>query len=624
MRRCLRWIVAVLVAFIAQAAAGAAVVEIRQAEAARAVASQDTPLEWRGVALPHEWDADFPEHSGSVWYRVRFATPEAPGLLALYVQRACTNLEVYLNGELIGSGGLMEAPVARNCYYPQLFSLPRSMLRPEGNELRVRLVGFSSGEVSARQRAAGLSQLAIGPQDELEALHEAQLFWNITVAQVIAVTISVLGLSMLALAALRRRDTYLLYFGLFLIGWALISTRLFIRNVPLPHLATEILICSAFAPVLACAYLFLMRLIQRRYRWMDLLLVLQVPVVPLVLAAAGPQHLLRVASGVYNLLAVEFVVCVGVFFVAAWKDHRREFWLMGVVLLVAMVLVAVEIGLQNNLLPLPKIHVIHFAMPLVFLVIGARLIQLFVEALNRAETVNEELEQRVADKSREIERNYEQLTTLRAEQAAHGERQRIASDLHDDLGAKLLTIAQASESERVSGLARQALDEMRLSVRGLTGQAARADEVLADWRAETVSRLVAAGMQAQWNAGPPPEGLVLPARTHVQLTRVLREAVSNVIRHSGATACTVRIGFERAGLTLAVQDNGRGWPDPAGASQRGHGLLNIERRARNLQGTHRLAAGEGGGALLQLWVPLAGSAPGPGGGAQQSANIDPV
>ena len=83
-------------------------------------------------------------------------------------------------------------------------------------------------------------------------------------------------------------------------------------------------------------------------------------------------------------------------------------------------------------------------------------------ALSQAETANEVLEQRVAEKSSEIEQSYAQLSELRTSQAKQQERQRIASDLHDDLGAKLLTIAQASmhsdDRERISGMARQALD----------------------------------------------------------------------------------------------------------------------------------------------------------------------
>ncbi|HSV36864.1 MAG TPA: ATP-binding protein [Ramlibacter sp.] len=604
MESLLRWIVAGLVAIGSCLPAGAAVLTLERAEAA--VAGGDgTALHWARVRLPHDWESDFPGHTGSLWYRVRFSIPSAPGLAGVYIQRGCTNVEVWLNGELVGSGGLMEPPVTRNCYYPQLFQLPRSLLREGDNELRIRVAGFAAREVSARQRAAGLSQLAVGPLAELQPMYDRQLFWNVTMAQIIAATIGVLGLSMLGLAAVRRRDTYLLYFGLFTCGWALISTRLFTQHVPLAHLHTEILICSVFPPVLACAYLFLMRLVERRRRWVDLALWTQALVVPAALILAAPEHLLQAASTVYNLLAVEFLVGVAYFFRWAWKDHRREFWLMGAVLLVAVVLVAVEIALQNNLLPLPKIHVIHFAMPFIFLVIGVRLIQLFVQALNRAETVNVELEQRVAEKTREIEQSYQQLATLRAAQAAQSERQRIASDLHDDLGAQLLTIAQAGGSGRVATLARQALDEMRLSVRGLTGEPAMADDVLADWRAETVTRLSSAGLQPQWEAQEPDPKLVLPARTHVQLTRILREAISNAIRHSGGTRCKVCIAFDRQGIAVEVEDDGRGLGAPRPASSGGHGLMGIERRVRHLGGRHALVPGAAGGVRLQVWVPLA-------------------
>jgi signal transduction histidine kinase len=200
------------------------------------------------------------------------------------------------------------------------------------------------------------------------------------------------------------------------------------------------------------------------------------------------------------------------------------------------------------------------------------------------------------------------------EQGARQERRRIASDLHDDLGAQLLTIAQASrqsqERDRIAAMARQALDEMRLSVRGLAGEPARAQDVLADWRAECVTRLAAAGMSAEWDAQEPPEALVLAARTHVQLTRILREAVSNTIRHSGARACAVRIAFPAGGLQLVVEDDGRGFA--AGERGDGHGLANIERRARSVQGTHRFETPPAGGTRLVVTLPL----------ARQSANID--
>ena len=203
------------------------------------------------------------------------------------------------------------------------------------------------------------------------------------------------------------------------------------------------------------------------------------------------------------------------------------------------------------------------------------------------------------------------------ESSLRQERSRIASDLHDDLGATLLTIAQVSpptsQGQRVASLARQALEEMRLSVRGLTAEPARAEEVLADWRAETVARLELANIQPVWQVANPPEpDLTLPARTHVQITRVLREAVSNVIRHSQGTRCEVRLRFRDGWLSLEVQDNGRGLPKQAQRQGMGHGLPNIERRVRKLDGVHGFEIINGGGTRLWLQVPL----------HDQSANID--
>ncbi|QJW85146.1 hypothetical protein HK414_22040 [Ramlibacter terrae] len=191
---------------------------------------REAVVEGRRVALPHDWEEGFPGFSGSLEYRLDFAAPQDDRLAGVYVQRACANLEVRVNGEVVGSGGRMAPPVARTCYYPHLFAIPRALLRPEGNELRIRVAGHAVEDVSARQRAGGLSAVSVGAIEALQPMYDRQLFWNITAAQIIAAMVGVLGLAMVCLWTLRRRDSYLLYFGLFTAGWGLISTRLFIRQ----------------------------------------------------------------------------------------------------------------------------------------------------------------------------------------------------------------------------------------------------------------------------------------------------------------------------------------------------------------------------------------------------------
>lgn len=564
------------------------------------------------VTLPHEWEDGMRSFRGVAEYRIPFDAPAGAELLGVYVPRACNTLEVSVNGQMVGSGGGMEPPYARNCYWPHLFPLPRSMLQAQGNELRIRVAGYPSGEASSRQRASGLSAVMVGPLAELQPQYDNQYFWNITVSQIVCVSLLGLGLALFGVWLARRRDRYMLYFALFTVGWAGLTARLFSRASFDSHWATEAFIAFAFFPVTSCALVFLMRLLGRRWAWMDRGLWLQSLAFGLILLFTPAQKLLQVSTTLYIAGILEFIACVVAFLVLSWRTHRQDFWLVGAVLLHSLAMLGLEMMQQYELLPLPRIHPAHFAMPLVFAVIAVRLIQLFAQALQQAENLNQQLEQRVQAKSREIEQNWQQIAELRTEQATQDERRRIAGDLHDDLGAQLLTIVQASqrggEPERVAKLARHALEEMRLSVRGMTSHVTSADEALADWRAETVTRLSEAGMQADWAAEDPIPGLILPARTHVQVTRILREAVSNAIRHSGGTRCAVRIRFEGDVLHLEVQDDGRGLA-LSQDSRRGHGLPNIERRVRNLGGTHRFVSPPGAGTLLIVRVSLSPEPP---------------
>jgi len=192
-------------------------------------------------------------------------------------------------------------------------------------------------------------------------------------------------------------------------------------------------------------------------------------------------------------------------------------------------------------------------------------------------------------------------------QIAEKERKRIAADLHDDLGAKLLTIVHTSDNDRISTLAREALEEMRLSVRGLTGKPMVLSDALADWRAEVVSRLGQAGIECEWRNPNDTIEEPLSSRTYVQTTRILREAVSNVIKHSSASHVVISVDvlLDHHEFVLVIQDNGKGIPlELDGRLDRGHGMTSMKHRAKQLSGQCLVESGPGFGTVIRLTLPL--------------------
>jgi len=562
----------------------------------------------QAVTLPDDWSVTRPRFDGSVWYRASFDRPAGADpheLMALYIERACSNVEVYLNGQRVFSGGRMSEPVTRNCHYPQLASLPAALLQDRGNVIELQVQGHALQRMASRQRAGGLSALKIGPQTLLAPEYQSRLFWSVSAVEDASVVLVVLGCVMIGLGWMNRREAYLGYFGWMSLVWGLLSVRMWWRDLPWDTGLVEFVFCCGFAPLVALAVQFLLSFAGVRSRWIENALAAQWVLVPATLLLAGPSRLFFVASIWYPLFMLEIVAAVGLHLVVTWRRRRKHFWPMALLMIAIVVIVAVEQAVQQGLLPAPRVPLLQLAAPLLFAGMAARLLQVFARALRDAEDGRVNLEARVKQITTEIEQNFAQLAELRVEQVTEKERKRIAGDLHDDLGAKLLTIVHTSESERISTLAREALEEMRLSVRGLTGKPMRLADALADWRAETVLRLGQANIEADWRSPPDETEQLLPARGFVQTTRILREAVSNIIKHSGASHCKVRCTISDRQFGLTVQDNGKGIPmELDGKLDRGHGMSSMKHRAKQMQGQCLVESGPGYGTVIRLTLPL--------------------
>ena len=220
-----------------------------------------------------------------------------------------------------------------------------------------------------------------------------------------------------------------------------------------------------------------------------------------------------------------------------------------------------------------------------------------------------------------LARSREQLVVAREE-----ERRRLRRDLHDGLGPALAAIGMRAEASAavldddpeaarrqldalsaevrealadvrrlVDGLRPPALDELGLA--GAIGhQAARLDRGPAT-EAGPAGDPATAAIHVECEPAPLPE---LPAAVEVAAYRIAVEAMTNVVRHAGASACLVRL---QAGsqLTVEVTDDGRGLPDEP---RSGTGLESMRERAAEVGGEVAVERRPEGGTRVFARLPI--------------------
>jgi two-component system sensor histidine kinase DesK len=212
---------------------------------------------------------------------------------------------------------------------------------------------------------------------------------------------------------------------------------------------------------------------------------------------------------------------------------------------------------------------------------------------------------RIARANRELRETREELARL----AVSEERLRIARDLHDLLGHSLSVISLKSELARklverepalaaaelddIQSVTRTALAEVREAVRGYRRLA------LADALESARTALAAAGIDCELAD----DVAALPAEVDTVLAWAVREGTTNVIRHSGASHCAIRVQSDAGRAGVEIEDDG----SAALPARPGSGLNGLRERAQRLRGELEAGTRPEGGFRLRLTIPLAGA-----------------
>lgn len=214
------------------------------------------------------------------------------------------------------------------------------------------------------------------------------------------------------------------------------------------------------------------------------------------------------------------------------------------------------------------------------------------------------------NKQENLESELETAKDRISELIIHEERQRIARDLHDTLGQKLSMIGLKSDlaARLVEKNPQQAILEIK-DIRQTASVALKeVRELVADMRAvrieEELFRVeqILRAAEIEFKLVGNPKTIHMPVLFENVISMCLKEAVTNIVKHSKASTCIVTIEQNENDLMLSVKDNGIGFEETV--SLIGSGLKGMQERVEFLNGTVEVKSEQGTEVIIRVPVAI--------------------
>ena len=197
-------------------------------------------------------------------------------------------------------------------------------------------------------------------------------------------------------------------------------------------------------------------------------------------------------------------------------------------------------------------------------------------------------------------------------------RTRIATDLHDDIGASLSQIAILSELARgeadtrpetadtlgrIAATSRELVESMGDIVWSINPARDRVGDLLQRMRRFASDTFTGRNIDFGFQASEVGRELALAADLRREVLLIFKESVNNIVRHARCRRAEIDVRIEGEALVVSVADDGQGLPT-RGDPLDGHGLPSMRERAARLGGSLVIDSSPGRGTTLVLRVPL--------------------
>jgi signal transduction histidine kinase len=547
------------------------------------------------VTLPYSWPA-LPSDEATAKYVLEFVLGSRPNVAQdLFIPTVRQSLTASLNGTPLYS--FKETPWANlSRGYVMIVRIPPGLLLVGKNELILTLTrseGFVPGYLS-RLHLDDAGKVVGKPY--LAMLLSAQ---SRTITFALHVFI-VIGL--LTVWAARPSDAtfrWLAIIGVASLAMVTAELRMLpdIVQAVRPYL---IMLLSSLGLMVVAVALAICEI--TRPAWL-ISAIIGIPIVFIAVVATGLAPYF--ATAVFGaIIAIAGHVTASIILARAFFIRRRwEYGLLAVPFLLTAWFGLRDIAVVTGLVP-GGFLLSTFVRPLTFLTLLVLLMYRLAASLNRLDRTNDVLRHRLAQQQTELSVLHEKEKILTGHAVREQERQRLMYDLHDGLSGHLVSIIALAECEpgsaKIERAAREALDDLRLVIHSLDLRDTDLSLALAGFRERLAPQLRRLGVELIWSMDQLPEVYGVTPGNALSVLRILQEAVTNALKHGRAREIAIKgsPGLDKTAI-VTVTNDGR----PSASSGQGHGLANMQRRAKQLGGDVSLTKAECGAELV-LSLPL--------------------
>lgn len=558
------------------------------------------------VKLPDDLNSRGASFANSL-YRTTLSQVANPAATSLYLPGLYAHVRVSVNGHrLFESGGFEEAPPS-GWNVARIVDIPPEYFREGGNELVIAVGGRPARFIGAPE---------IGDRATLHAKHRAKVIGTAIAPMALATVISLIGVFVIALWLHQKGDNLYGYFGAATLLWGLHTAWKASPIAPFPVPHNLILWTAGYVFWVMLFVIFFVRYTGRPFpRLARVLWAFAVGGFPLLYIAHYTGQFPLISSA-WRAVAILWVFAGLVIVMRfAWRERRVDSFLLMITALVAAGFAVHDWSVAFAGKDVNPVWLVPYSGLAFVLLFGWLIVNRFNRGIDALAQGNVELAARVAEKSIEIERQHERLSTLEQQQAADEARARVLSDMHDGLGAKLMISLRSLERGEIApaeaaALIEECIEELRLTVDTTSDHDGDLAALLANLRYRLGERLRTAGLTIDWQVGHTPALDPLRERGAQDLMRIVQEFLNNTLKHSGADRVSVVTAVDEAAaeISLLLADNGRGF-DLNATGKSGHGLANMRQRAQAMDAAFELSSGISGTVLKITWPIGHGESP---------------